>query len=69
MTTDSSDVQPIGKLKKYRKTIWTMKQTNMMPSMPATTFSARRRIQSTARSMVEFMPSPSLARDPSFDET
>ena len=46
--TDSSEVQPIGKLKKYRKTIWTMKQTNMMPSRPATTFSARRRIQSTA---------------------
>ena len=53
--TDSSDVQPIGKLKKYRKTIWMMNATNMMPSRPATTFSARRRIQSTALRMDGFM--------------
>ncbi len=46
--TDSSDVQPIGKLKKYRKTIWMMNATNIMPSRPATMFSARRLIQSTA---------------------
>ena len=55
VTTDSSDVQPIGKLKKYRKTIWMMKQTNMMASRPAITFSARRRIQSTALRTDGFM--------------
>jgi hypothetical protein len=40
---------------------------NMMPSMPATTFSARRRIQSTALLMVELMPNPSAYGNPSFN--
>ena len=55
VTTDSSDVQPIGKLKKYRKTIWMMNATNMMPSRPATTFSARRRIQASAVAIFKVM--------------
>ena len=60
--TDNSDVQPIGKLKKYRKTIWMRNARNMMPSRPATIFSARRRIQATARLMVGFMRAPPFPR-------
>src|SRR5471032_1177090 len=41
--TLSSDVQPIGKFRKYRKTICTMNATNITASRPAATFSARRR--------------------------
>src|SRR5258708_32307572 len=42
VTTLNSEVQPIGKLKKYRKTICRMKATNIAASNPAATFSARR---------------------------
>jgi hypothetical protein len=55
VTTDSSEVHPIGKLKTYRQTIWMMNATNITPSKPATTFSARRLIQSTAVAMVKGM--------------
>src|SRR5256885_10641155 len=40
--TLSSEVQPTGKLNRYRKTICNMKATNMAASRPAAKFSARR---------------------------
>ncbi len=43
--TVSSDDQPIGKFRRYRNTIWTMKATNITASRAARTFSARRRSQ------------------------
>src|SRR5207247_3161412 len=46
--TLSSEVQPTGKLNRYRKTICTMKATNMAASRPAAKFSARRSSQAPA---------------------
>src|SRR5882724_5424485 len=64
--TLSSDVQPIGKLRRYRKTICTMKATKMTASKPAATFSARRRSQAPIFPkngfIVLFPPEPACRR-------
>src|SRR5688572_3078064 len=59
ITTESSEVQPTGKLRKYRKTIWMMNAKNIAATIAAAMFSARRRNQAPAS---RIMRAPLLQR-------